>query len=88
MDSATPREMTSAVQYAIASVRPEVLTRRLRDALNADFSETLKDCPVRIVYLLPSADRLLGTRGLRGFLAARPDVECFSALRTVVWLAF
>jgi len=75
MDSATPREMISAVQDAIASVRPEVLTRRLRDALNADFAVTLKHCTVRIVYLLSGSDRLLGTRGLRGFLAARPDVE-------------
>jgi hypothetical protein len=75
MDSATPREMISAAQDAIASVRPEVLTRRLRDALNADFAVTLKRCPVRIVYLLSGSDRLLGTRGLRGFLAARPDIE-------------
>jgi pimeloyl-ACP methyl ester carboxylesterase len=75
MDSATPREMISAVQDAIAGVRPEVLARRLRDALNADFAVILKHCTVRIVYLLPGSDRLLGTRGLRGFLAARPDVE-------------
>jgi hypothetical protein len=75
MDSATPREMISAVQDAVASVRPEVLTRRLRDALNADFAVTLRHSTVRIVYLLSDSDRLLGTRGLRGFLAARPDVE-------------
>jgi hypothetical protein len=75
MDSATPREMISAVQDAVASVRPEVLTRRLRDALNADFAVTLRHSTVRIVYLLSGSDRLLGTRGLRGFLAARPDVE-------------
>ena len=75
MDSATPREMISAVQDAVASVRPEVLTRRLRDALNANFAITLKHCTVRIVYLLSGSDRVLGTRGLRGLLAARPDVE-------------
>jgi pimeloyl-[acyl-carrier protein] methyl ester esterase len=75
MDSATPLEMISAVQDAIASVPPEVLTRRLRDALNADFAATLEHCTVRIVYLLSGSDRLLGTRGLRGFLAARPDIE-------------
>ena len=75
MDSATPREMLSAVQDAVASVRPEVLTRRLRDALNADFAVTLRYSTVRIVYLLSDSDRLLGTRGLRGFLAARPDIE-------------
>jgi pimeloyl-[acyl-carrier protein] methyl ester esterase len=75
MDSATPREMISAVQDAIASVRPEVLTRRLRDALNADFAVTLRHCTVRIVYLLSGSDCLLGTRGLRGLLTARPDIE-------------
>jgi hypothetical protein len=36
---------------------------------------TLRHSTVRIVYLLSGSDRLLGTRGLRGFLAARPDVE-------------
>jgi sigma-B regulation protein RsbQ len=75
MDSATPREMISAVQDAVAGVRPEVLTRRLRDALNADFAVTLKHCSVRIVYLLSGSDRLLGTRGLRRLLAARSDIE-------------
>jgi hypothetical protein len=75
MDSATPRETVSAAQDAIASVRPEVLTRRLRDALNADFAVTLKHCTVQIVYLLSGSDRLLGSRGLRGLLAARADIE-------------
>jgi hypothetical protein len=75
MDSATPRETVFAPQDAIASVRPEVLTRRLRDALNADFAVTLKHCTVQIVYLLSGSDRLLGSRGLRGLLAARADIE-------------
>jgi hypothetical protein len=75
MNSATPREQVSEVQHAIARVSPEVLARRLRDALTVDFAETIRACSVRIVCLAPEADRLLGTRGLRGFLAAKPDLE-------------
>src|SRR5436309_1571288 len=75
MDSATPSELITAAHNAIARVRPEVLTHRLRDALNADFAAMLSDCNTRMVYLLPGADRLLGVRGLRGFRAAKPDIE-------------
>ncbi|HLN01012.1 MAG TPA: alpha/beta fold hydrolase [Bryobacteraceae bacterium] len=75
MDSATPPEMVSAVQDAISRVRPEVLTRRLRDALKADFTAMLQHCSVRFICLFSESDRLLGTRALRGFLAAKPDIE-------------
>jgi pimeloyl-[acyl-carrier protein] methyl ester esterase len=75
MDSATPPDLISAVQGAIARVRPEVLVQRLRDALTVDFAAALAACTVRIVYLWPAADRLLGTRGLRGCLAAKADLE-------------
>jgi pimeloyl-[acyl-carrier protein] methyl ester esterase len=75
MNSSATREQISAVKEAIARVRPEVLARRLRDALTADFADMLRDCTVRTVCLLPDADRLLGNRGLRGFLAAKPDIE-------------
>jgi pimeloyl-[acyl-carrier protein] methyl ester esterase len=75
MNSATTREQISEVREAIARVNPEVLARRLRDALTADFAETLRACTVRMVCLTPETDRLLGTRGLRGFLAAKPDME-------------
>jgi hypothetical protein len=75
MDSATTPERISEAQDAIARVRPEVLAGRLRDALNADFSGILRGCTVRIVCLFSESDRLLGTRGLRGFLAAKPNIE-------------
>jgi hypothetical protein len=75
MNSSATREQISAVKEAIARVRPEVLARRLRDALTADFADMLRDCTVRTVCLLPDADRLLGNRGLHGFLAAKPDIE-------------
>jgi pimeloyl-ACP methyl ester carboxylesterase len=75
LNSAATCELISEMQSAINRVSPEVLARRLRDALIADFEEILEACTIRIVCLLPESDRLLGNRGLRGFLAARPDVE-------------
>jgi pimeloyl-[acyl-carrier protein] methyl ester esterase len=75
MNSATPPELVSEVQDAIARVRADVLARRLRDALKADFATTLQRCTVRVMCLFPASDRLLGVRGLRGFLTAKPDIE-------------
>jgi len=75
MDADTPREMISEAQDVIARVRSEVLAQRLRDSLNADYAPILRDCTDRLVYLLPESDRLLGTRGHRGFLAAKPGIE-------------
>jgi len=75
MDSASPSELITAAQNAVARVKPEVLAQRLRDALNADFAAMLSHCTARTVYLLPQADRLLGVRGLREIIAAKPDVE-------------
>jgi pimeloyl-ACP methyl ester carboxylesterase len=75
MNSATTLEQLSEVQDAIARVNPKVLAQRLRDALTVNYTETIGDCTVRMVCLSPDADRLLGTRGLRGFLAAKPDIE-------------
>ncbi len=75
MEPSTPRKLITATQNAIARVRPDVLARRLRDALNADFAAMLPGCTARMAYLLPVADRLLGRRGLRGFLTAKPDIE-------------
>ncbi len=75
MDADTRPEMISEAQAVIARVRPEVLAQRLRDSLNADYMPTLRDCTVRLAYLLPESDRLLGNRGLRGFLAAKPGIE-------------
>ena len=75
MDSATASELICEVQNAIARVSSDVLTRRLREALNANFAEILKDCTVRIVCLSPDAHRLLGTRALRYFVAPNPLIE-------------
>jgi pimeloyl-ACP methyl ester carboxylesterase len=74
-DFSAKRERLVEIQTAISSVAPEVLARRVRDALNADFSQTLQVCKVRQVCLFAESDRLLGTRGRRGFLAVKPEIE-------------
>lgn len=75
MKSASSDELVSEAQDAIARVSPEVLARRLRDALTADFAEVLRACTIRIICLLPESDRLLGTKALRGLVAAKPGIE-------------
>lgn len=75
MDPSASAELISDLQNAIASVRPEVLRQRLRDAGNADFGAVLQQYHGRIIYLFSRTDRLLGIRGLRGFLAADPRIE-------------
>ena len=75
MDADAPPAMISEAQDIIARIHPEVLAQRLRDSLSADFRWMLRDCTARIVCLAPESDRLLGERGLRGFLAAKPGIE-------------
>lgn len=75
LDSEASSELISAVKNAIARVRPDVLARRFRDALRADCTLELRRSTARIVYLYSRSDRLLGTRGIRGILTARPNAE-------------
>jgi pimeloyl-ACP methyl ester carboxylesterase len=60
LDRAASPEVVASVRKAVAGVKPDVLSRRLRDALSADFAPLLADCAARIVCLAPDADRLLG----------------------------
>jgi pimeloyl-[acyl-carrier protein] methyl ester esterase len=78
LDSDSSDEVLRCLEGAIASVRPEVLAGRFQHSLKVDVSGTLARCAVRTVYVLPGKDRLLGQRGLRGVLAARPDTEVMS----------
>jgi len=78
LNSASSSEVLPHLEQAIASVRPEVLAGRFRNSLQVDVAKTLAMCPVRVVYLLADQDRLLGQRGLRSVLAARPDTEVLS----------
>jgi pimeloyl-ACP methyl ester carboxylesterase len=68
-------DVLPCLERAIASISPEVLSRRFQDALDVDVSEMLARCPVRTAYLQAEQDRLLGRRGLQSVLAARPSTE-------------
>jgi hypothetical protein len=75
MDDSTSREILSAIQDAIKQVGPVVLAARVRDALKVDRTDAIKRCAVRLVCLVPSKDRLLGSRSLRAFNRAPQKVE-------------
>jgi len=62
MDSTTPSTLVREVREAIASVQPDVLAARLRDALRVDCAKVAHDCPARIVCLTAQKDRLLPRR--------------------------
>jgi pimeloyl-[acyl-carrier protein] methyl ester esterase len=78
LNSGSSSEVLPHLEQAIASVRPEVLAGRFRNSLQVDVAKTLAECPVRVVYLLADKDRLLGQKGLRTVLAAKPDTEVLS----------
>lgn len=75
MDSATSAETIVEVQDTIARISPEVMVKRLRDALTADFSPMLRKSTVRTVCLVPESDRLIGARGYQSLVTAREDIE-------------
>jgi len=75
LDTATSPQKIREIQHVISGVRPGVLGRRLRDALTANFTDTMQKTTVRIVCLQGTHDRVLGMRGVRGLLSARRDSE-------------
>jgi pimeloyl-ACP methyl ester carboxylesterase len=68
-------DVLETLEEAIATVSPRVLATRFQNASKATVGEALARCSCRVVYLLPSRDLLLGERGLRGVLTARPGTE-------------
>jgi pimeloyl-[acyl-carrier protein] methyl ester esterase len=75
LDSASSAEVLPYLEQAIASVNPEVLAGRFQNSLRVNVAEALARCAVRVVYLYADHDRLLGRRGLRQVVAARPSTE-------------
>jgi pimeloyl-[acyl-carrier protein] methyl ester esterase len=78
LNSMASGEVLAELEEAIASVRPEVLAGRFQNSLRVDVAQKLAQCPVRVAYLSAHKDRLLGQRGLRGVLAARPNTEAIN----------
>ncbi len=56
-------------------VRPAVIAGRVRMVLSVDVREALRACPVPILYLRGSHDRLVPAGNLRQIRAIRPDVS-------------
>jgi pimeloyl-ACP methyl ester carboxylesterase len=70
-----PQDIVDRVKASASRVRPEVLALRARAAIRADYRSSLRDARVRVVWLQPTADRLLGRAPLRQARAVRPDLE-------------
>lgn len=75
LDSTAPHKLVDEVRSAIARVRPEVLAKRLRDALSANNAPALSECTAPVVFLIPDSDRLLPKRVLEELVAAKPNGE-------------
>ena len=56
-------------------VAPEVMAFRVRLVSSVDAREALSSCPVPILYLQASQDRLVSARALVEILRVRPEVE-------------
>jgi pimeloyl-ACP methyl ester carboxylesterase len=60
---------------AIALVQPDVLAARLRSIATVDATLELRDCPVPILYLRGTEDRIVPPASLRLIQSIRPDVQ-------------
>jgi pimeloyl-ACP methyl ester carboxylesterase len=68
-------ELQASVQKAIAAVSPAVLAHRVRAVLTVDVTGQLASCPVPILYLQGTRDRVVPKRNIRRITAIRPTVE-------------
>jgi pimeloyl-ACP methyl ester carboxylesterase len=70
-----PKELVLDFQETLAAVRPEVVAARVREVLAVRSDDLLRQCPVPILYLAGSQDRLVGPRVVRHMKALRPDMS-------------
>jgi pimeloyl-[acyl-carrier protein] methyl ester esterase len=64
-----------AVRSAISSVRPDVLSARLRTLLSSDFRADLAQIDVPLLYIQATQDRLVGASCLGEILRIRPETS-------------
>jgi pimeloyl-ACP methyl ester carboxylesterase len=74
-DTAT---LGSMVEAAIAGVQPAVLVARARAVLSVDVEAQLRSCPVPILYLAATEDRLVSRRSLAHIRRLQPRVDAVS----------
>jgi pimeloyl-ACP methyl ester carboxylesterase len=67
--------LVDRLRGAIESVDPAVIAHRVRSVLRVDLRETLKRCPLPILYLGATRDWVVGSRSLRVVRRCRPDTE-------------
>jgi pimeloyl-ACP methyl ester carboxylesterase len=70
-----PESLHSAVCSAIRSIRPVVLTARLRQVLEVDVRVALGNVSVPILYIQAQQDRLVGRCCLEEIQGIKPQVE-------------
>ncbi len=70
-----PAELVAEVRGAVATVRPEVMVARAREALRVDASAFVKGCPAPLLFLGGKQDRLLRTALPFEIRMLRPDAE-------------
>jgi len=65
--------LRALLKRALAGVAPEVLAFRAGELLRVDATEALKACPVPLLYLRATRDRLVSPRSRDHLLQHRPD---------------
>lgn len=71
---ATPR-LRAILARALGLVSNDVMASRVRAMLGLDATDLLRQCPVPILYLRPTRDRLVLAGSLRHILSTRPDTQ-------------
>ncbi len=72
--SAPPRLIVQNVKREICTIHPLVLAHRIQQAAWLNASETLKSCPVPILCLAATRDRLIGSRSAHKIRRIRSDI--------------
>lgn len=70
-----PAELVAEIRSAVAEVPPVVMATRVRDALCVDATDALAACPVPLLYLSGSDDRLLRRAVVRDMNERLPALE-------------
>lgn len=70
-----PDALVEEIRAATAAVAPEVMARRIAEALAVDAREDLARVDVPILFLAPSRDRLVRTDAVDDVLAVKPGAE-------------
>jgi len=71
-----PAAMIDDAVKSLRSVDPRVLAGRTKAALEVDATEAFVRCPVPILYLGGTGDRLISSQTAERMKALRPDIEC------------